>query len=160
MSEVLQKSFSQVKIITSEYDINTKKKIRDMESINFNRFSPDTSSDIIVIRMNVIGVQKISNIKIGIVKFNGEVVSYGETNSDNTKSSGNIGIERSPSVIYKEKLFSFFPGLNIDSEYSNNNNVSINNLTNNSSEYVYLNIKSNNLVERGYIGYKWFFKFA
>lgn len=110
--------------------------------------------------MNVIGVRKISNIKLCITESSETVSGSGTINSDGSVSEGNFGIEHSPILSVKTSLTSFMPGINVNGIASNNNNVSISNSSNTESEYIYLNMKSPDSVKRNHTSYKWIFDFS
>lgn len=153
------KSFPNVKLIMSEYNATTGKEIRALESLNFGRTFPNSYCTPTVIRMNVSNVTKIKNIRLGLIKCSYDVIASGTTNLDNSVTEGNFGIEKSQTIVNKIVLTSFFPGVNTTGTHSDLNNILVNNLTDNSSEYVYLNFKTSDSVNRGFIGYKWFFDF-
>jgi hypothetical protein len=153
------KPFSGVKLITTEYNAVTGSEIRVLESLNFGRTFPDSYCTPIVLKMNVSGVTKIKNIRLGLVKCSYDVISSGTINPDNSVTEGNFGIEKSQMLTNKTTLTSFFSGINTTDTHSDLNNILVNNLTDNSSEYVYLNLKTQDNVNRGFVGYKWFFDF-
>ena len=156
---VIIKPHAAVKVIMVQYDLETKEAIRTLESLNFDKTSPDLFSKPIVIKMNVSGATKIKNIRLGIVKASQEFIAGGSTNSDHSVTEGNFGIEHANTIIQKSSLSSFFPGINTTITPADENNILINNLTDNGSEYIYLNVRMLNSINRGYVGYKWFFDF-
>lgn len=149
-----------VRVEVYEYDPITEESTRRLGSFNFDKTTLLEFSTPIVIKMNVTGVQKIDNIKIGIVKSSITLTSGGSTNPDGSMSEGNVGIEHSTALNQRTCLTSFFGGLNTTESPSNGNNVSINNLSNTESEYLYLSMKMPDTTTRGYIGLKWFFDFV
>lgn len=149
-----------MKVEMTEYDAVTGQKIRKLTSINFGKTSLNMMSTPIVIKMNVIGVRKISNIKLCITESSETVSGSGTINSDGSVSEGNFGIEHSPILSVKTSLTSFMPGINVNGIASNNNNVSISNSSNTESEYIYLNMKSPDSVKRNHTSYKWIFDFS
>jgi len=151
---------SGVRIEITEYNPVTGNATRKLSSLNFDRTTLEQFSTPIVIKMNVVGVQKIDNIKIGIIKSSIQIQSSGETNSDGSKTCGNIGIEHSTELIEKSALTSFFPGLNSLGSPASSQNVLISNSSDTNSEYIYLNLQMPETSGRGYIGFKWFFDFV
>jgi len=112
------------------------------------------------VKMNVIGVKKITNIKLCIIESSEIVSGTGTKNSDGSSENGNFGIEHSSSLLTKTSLTSFFSGSNQTGSPSSENNVYIDNSSNTESEYVYFNAKMPNSVSRGYVIYKWIFDFS
>lgn len=154
------KAHASVRVEVTEYDPVTGSATRNLSSLNFDRTTLAQFSTPVVIKMNVIGVQKINNVKIGIVKSSTAVTSSGTTNSDGSKTDGNVGIEHSPQLVSKSTLTSFFAGENTDGSPSDANNVSVNRSSDTESEYIYINAKMPDQSGRGYIGFKWFFDFV
>jgi hypothetical protein len=150
---------SQVRVEVTEYNPNTGMASRKLLSLNFDKTSVMQFSTPIVIKMNVKGVQKIDNIKIGIMKSSIDVESEGEARLDGSKPTGNVGVEHSPSLSEKSSLSSYFGGINETGSPSDVNNVAISNSTDTESEYIYLSVKMPDVSSRGYIGIKWFFDF-
>ena len=149
-----------VKVEMTEYDQTTGEEIRKITSINFGIASLEKRSSPIAIKMNVIGVNKIKNIKLCIMESSETVSGSGTENSDGSVPEGDFGIEHSPTLAEKSSLTSFFSGTNSSGSASNINNVLISNASNTESEYVYLNIKTPSEVSRNYVKYKWIFDFA
>ena len=144
----------------TEYDPATKKIIRQISSVNFGITSLQRKSTPVVIKMNVVGVRKISNIQLAIIRCSELISASGIKYPDGSYSEGNFGIEHSSTLEEKTNLTRFFGGINILLNPVYENNVLIINTSNTESEFVYLNIKTPNVIERGYIGYKWFFDFS
>ena len=159
-TEIKTQEFPNVKVVMVEYDMATGQAIRTLESLNFDKTTVNSFCTPVVIKMNVVGVKKISNIRLGIINSSQTFSTNLERNSDQSISDGIFGIEHNKNIIIKQTLNSFFAGINDDGKPNNENNVLINNLTNNSSEYIYLNTKTRNHIERGFISYKWFFDFV
>jgi len=149
-----------VTIEVTEYDPESGGALRPLKSLNFDKTSPGKFSTPVVIKMNVKGVQKISDIRLGITKSSLDLTSSGEENEDGTSATGNFGIEHSSALVEKSDLTTFFSGINTSSSQANENNVLIDNSTLTESEYVYLNVQMPSSTARGYIGYKWFFDFS
>ncbi len=149
-----------VKVEMSIYDPITKEVVKQINSVNFGITPLQQGSTPIVIKMNVIGVKKISNIKLAIVKCSETVSGIGTQNSDGSFPEGNFGIEHSSALEEKNSLSSFFGSTNTLTSPVYEDNVLINNTTNTESEFVYLNIKTPNLIKRGFVYYKWFFDFS
>jgi len=149
-----------VRVEISVYDPITKEVIRQINSVNFGITSLQQESIPVIIKMNVIGVKKINNIKLSIVKCSETVAGSGTQYSDGSFPEGNFGIEHSPTIEQKDALSRFFGSINTLASPVDINNVSINNTTNTESEFVYLNIKTPNFIERGCVYYKWFFDFS
>ena len=150
---------SQVSVEVTEYNPATGLSTRVLPSLNLDRTTILQFSTPISIKMNVRGVQKIDNIKIGITKASITVESSGSTNEDGSKTDGNVGIEHSQSLSEKETLSSYFGGINETGSPSDQNNVSISNSNDTESEYIFLSVKMPDVSCRGYIGIKWFFDF-
>lgn len=148
-----------VKVEVAEYDPITGEVTRKLTSLNFDRTTLLHFSTPIVIKMNVVGVQKIDNIQLGITKCSFEITSGGTTNSDGTKTSGNVGIEHSRQLSQKTSLTSFFAGINTVGSPADTSNVSIRRSSDTESEYIYINLQMPETTGRGYIGLKWFFDF-
>ncbi len=151
--------FPLVKVVMVEYDSVTGEPLRTLDSLNFERTSPNFFCTPIVIKMNVSGVTKITNIRLGLIKSFYPVTSDGTLNSDGSMSIGNFGFEQSTTFTPKTSLSSFFSAINENKTTSDSHNIKINNLSDNGTGYIYLSLKTNNSVDRGYVGYKWFFDF-
>ena len=149
-----------VRVEVTEYSPVTGLPTRQLTSINLDKTTILHFSTPIVIKMNVVGVQKIDNIKLGIMKASLVIESSGTTNTDGSKTEGNAGIEKSLMLTEKVELTSFFGGINTTEFPSDENNVSIKNSTATKSEYVYLSLQMPDNSCRGYIGLKWFFDFV
>jgi hypothetical protein len=158
--QIIVKRHPDVKVIMTEYDMITKKPIRTLESLNFGKTSPGLRSDPVIIRMNVAGVTKIKDIRLGVLDASQNPNGTGQIYPDQSSENGIFGIEHHNSIVQKNSLSSFFHSLNTTNLPSDPGNVLIKNLTDNSSEYVYLNVKMINEVEKGYINCKWFFDFV
>jgi hypothetical protein len=111
--------------------------------------------------MFVNGALQIQNIKLGVVAADPQLPEgSGDANSDGSVAAGNFGVEHSNSFSARTSLSSFFGGINVSGLSSDSYNVSIENRAENSSEYVYLNIKAPAGITQGYVRYKWFFEFT
>jgi len=142
------------------YDQETGEMVKTSKSLNMNTANPGEYTKPIAIRMFVDGVSKIDNVRIGVVGGSAQITGSGTENSDGSVSSGNAGIEHSQTLQKKTDLTSFFPGKNETKTSIGGNLVSIGTLTRNSTEYVYLNIMTENSPGSGFIKYKWFFDLA
>jgi hypothetical protein len=149
-----------VSVQITEYDPETGQPSRQLDSINLDRTTPSEQSTPIVIKMNVIGVDKISNIRLGLVKSSETVSGSGSQADDGSVPSGNIGIEHSSSLVEKILLTSFFNGTNQNGVPASTNNIKINNSSRTESEFIYLNVTTPNAVKRGFLKFKWFFDFS
>lgn len=149
-----------VRVEMTEYDPETGWEVRKITSLNFGATPLEKMSTPMAIKMNVIGVKKVANIKLCIIESSEVVSGTGTKNSDGSSEFGNFGIEHSGSLSTKTLLTSFFSGSNPTGSPSSNNNISISNSSNTESEYVYFNAKMPNSVSRGYVIYKWIFNFS
>jgi hypothetical protein len=141
------------------YDKKTGEVATIGKSLNMNTARPGEYTDPVVIRMFVEGVSKIDNVRIAVVGGSSETVGSGTENEDGSVSSGNAGIEHTETIEDKSELTSFFPGKNDTGTSTGGNLVSVNTLTRNSTEYIYLN-RLMGEPGSGYIKYKWFFDLA
>ena len=123
-----------VKVEVTEYDPITGLPLKHLSSLNFGSAQLNTSTSPLVIKMNVTGVRKISDIKLCILSSSQEIGNPGSTNADNTSTNGNFGIEHSPQFSQKSSLSTFFPGLNPTGIPSSSNNVLIDNVSDTQSE--------------------------
>jgi len=147
-------------ISLSLYDPATGEKIKDGKSLNFNKANVGEYTVPVVIRMFVNGAVKVENVKIGIVGSTDDIDGSGAVNTDGSVAVGSAGIEHGKTVEEKTELTSFFPGSNETELSTGGNLVSVDNITANSTEYVYLNIRVSESAGSGYIKYKWFFDMA
>ena len=154
------KPHSGVRVEVTEYSPVTGLPTRQLTSLNLDKTTVLHFSTPIAIKMNVAGVHKIDNIKIGIMKSSLTIESSGATNSDGSKNNGNAGIEKSLMLTEKTTLTSFFGGINTTGSPSDENIVSVKNSTDTESEFVYLSLQMPDNSCRGYIGIKWFFDFV
>jgi hypothetical protein len=94
--------------------------------------------------------KNISNIKIALVDDGG--ISF---------SNDIFGITSSPQLSENITPTTYFQGLNTDNSYNNAYNIAIDNMTNNTSVYVYLSLKMplNYYVKTGMVQFKWFFDY-
>ena len=138
-----------------------KGRIADVDSLNFGKAMEGKDSGVIVVRMFANGTRKIRNIKLGVVASSPQNPDgSGSANADGSVPAGNFGVEHSSVLSEKTALDNFFSGINFSELSTDVSNVSVDNLTDNSSEYVYLNVKMPAGLVSGYIRYKWFFDFA
>jgi len=138
-----------------------KGRIADVDSLNFGKALEGKCSDVVAIRMFANSTQKIRNIKLGVVAADPqEPDGSGTANADGSVATGNLGVEHSSVLSEKTALGSFFAGVNLSELSTDANNVAVDNLTDNSSEYVYLNVRMPTGLVSGYVRYKWFFDFA
>lgn len=135
-----------VKVQVTEYDSETGLPLRSLSSINFGSSQINNFSSPIVIKMNVTGVRKAGNIKLCILSA--------------SQDAENFGIEHSPQFSQKDSLSSFFPGFNPTGDPSSPNNISIKNVSDTQSEFIYLNVKSPTTLHRGSVYFKWIFEFS
>jgi len=152
-------SFKNIQVLITEYNSSTGQSIRTIDSIHFGRILLESSSNPIIIKMNVIGVKSINNIRLGILDSSIDITGSGSIYEDNSVEYGIIGIEHSPIFYQKTNLTKFFPSLNIDDHPESSSNILINNSLNTESEFIYLNLKATTSITRGSIKYKWFFNF-
>ena len=148
---------SEAKISLLLYDAETGEKIKDCRSLNLNKANVGKYTTPVVIRMFENGTDKIENVKLGIVKSTETIVGSGLENTDGSVAAGNAGIEHGKTLTSKSELGSFFPGANTTESSTGGNLVSIDNMTSNSTEFIYLNTKVGNIIGNGYVKYKWFF---
>ena len=114
-----------------------KGRVADVDSLNFGKAMAGKSSSVVVIRMFADGTKKIRNIKLGVVAADPqEPNGSGTTYQDGSVAIGNLGVEHSSELDDRTSLGSFFLGTNLAELSTDDNNVSIDNLTDNSSEYV------------------------
>jgi hypothetical protein len=142
------------------YDPKTGTKIKSCKSLNFNKANVGEFTTPVVIRMFVNGAIKIENVRIGIVDSTETISGSGTANADGSVSAGNAGIEHSKTFIEKASLTRYFEGANETGISTGGKLVSVENLTANSTEYIYLNTKVGDEVGDGYVKYKWFFDMA
>ena len=101
-----------VEVELSIYDPVTKEVIKQVNSINFGITPLQQKSTPVIIKMNVVGVKKISNIKLSIVKCSEIISGSGTQNSDGSFPEGNFGIEHSSELEQKDSLSKFFGSVN------------------------------------------------
>jgi hypothetical protein len=143
------------------YDPVTGAKLKDATSLNFGKAQGGESTDVAVIRMFVNRALQIQNVKLGVVAASPQLPGgSGTAASDGSVAAGNFGIEHSNSFSARTSLSSFFEGVNVSGLSSGEYNVSIETRSENSSEYVYLNVKTPAAITQGYVRYKWFFEFT
>jgi len=136
-------------------------RLRDVPAINFNKAMGGEFSTIVPVRAFVNGTSKITNLRIAAVAASPQLPEGGgATNADGSMTSGNFGIEHGQQLVVKAGLSSFFPALNTSESPNSSANVSIGTLTENSSEYVYLNVHMPAGIADGFVRYKWFFDFS
>lgn len=151
---------SSISISLVLYDTETGEKVRDAKSLSFKKANSGEFTPPSVIRMFADGARKIENVRIGIIGSSGEITGSGDANDDGSVPSGDAGIEHAKSFQQRTELESFFPGMNETGLSSGGNLVSVNTLTENSTEYVYLSVKIPDGSRGGFVKYKWFFDMA
>lgn len=154
------KPFDSMKVEITEYDPLTGNVLRKLDSLHLGITALEKYSHPIVVKMNVKGTKRISNIRLSIIDSSIDISGSGTKYSDNSVPNGNVGIEHSLVLSEKNSLIKFFNGKNNSSSPSSSNNILIQNSTDTESEYIYLNVQSTDSIHRGYIIYKWFFEFA
>jgi len=143
------------------YDPETGDELKQSGSVNFGKAQGGEFTPVIVLRMSVNWAAQIANVKLGVVAASPQLPQgSGNSNSDGSVALGNFGIEHAASFTARTTLSSFFPSLNLTGLSSDDANVAVSNLDENSSEYVYLNVKTPSGITQGYVRYKWFFDFA
>ena len=149
-----------LKVSMSLYDSETGARIKTIGSLNFDKAMPGQCTDIKVIKMAVEGANQIANVKLCIIGSDPVVPNgSGSVNTDGSVSSGNIGIEHTLVFTEKTSLDSFFRDYNLTGLASNTNNVAVGISDETTSEFIYLNLKTNSSIGRGYIKFRWFFDF-
>lgn len=154
------RQYSSVKVEVTEYDSETGLPLKTLSSLNFGSAQLNNFTSPMVIKMNVAGVRKISNIKLCVLSSSQTIESSGTKNSDNTSPDGNFGIEHELNFSQKSSLSTFFSGVNPTGDPSSYNNVLIKNVSDTQSEFIYLTVKSPDSVNRGSLYFKWFFEFS
>ena len=153
-------TFQEIKATLQLHDDITGVVKRNSDSVNFKHSQIDTYSDVATVSLNVSGVTRIKNVKLGIVRSdliapNGS----GEVNDDGSVAVGSFGIEHSKVFTEKVALNSFFNGINSTSSPNHENNVVVGTREDTSSEFVFLTVKVSSDIQRGHVLYKWFFDF-
>ena len=149
-----------LKVSMSLYDSETGARIKTIGSLNFDKAMPGEWTGVKVIKMAVEGANQIANVKLCIVGSDPVVPNgSGSTNFDGSAAVGDIGIEHSLVFTEKTSLTSFFRDYNLTELASSANNVAIGISDETTSEFVYLNLKTNDSIGRGYIKFRWFFDF-
>ena len=142
------------------YDPETGEELKNADSVNFGKAQGGQFTDVAAIRMFVNRAIQIRNLKLGVVAASPQLPDgSGTANADGSVASGNFGVEHSTAFSARTALDGFFSALNLTGLSSDGGNVAIGNLDENSSEYVYLNVKTPTGITQGYIRYKWFFDF-
>jgi hypothetical protein len=142
------------------YDPETGNELKQVKSANFGKAQGGEFTDVVVLRMFVNQATQITNVKLGVVASSPQLpAGSGSANSDGSVASGNFGVEHAFSFTARTSLTSFFPDLNLTGLSSDDANVAIGNIDENSSEYVYMNVKTPTGITQGYVRYKWFFDF-
>ena len=123
----------------------------DAQSLSFGPLASGETSETKIIYLNVPSAKAIRNIKIALL-------DTGET----TFSSNSFGIETRDLLNYNLIPNSYFEGLNTDNLSTNIYNISIPNLGENFSQYVYINMKvpDNQSIGDGIVKLTWFFDYA
>ena len=123
----------------------------DAQSLSFGPLASGETSETKIIYLNVPSAKAIRNIKLGLAGT-GEI----------TFSSNSFGIETRDLLGYNIIPNGYFEGLNTDNLATNIYNISIPNLGENFSQYVYINIKvpSNQAIGDGIVKLTWFFDYA
>lgn len=121
------------------------------DAFNFGGLAPSETSPAIIISFNVPNVQAITNIRLGLI-------SAGGINFDDDI----FGITTSPEIRSDIKPSKYFQGINVTRSATSNYNVSVANLDNYNSEYVYINIRlpEDNFLGEGVVRYVWFFDYV
>lgn len=149
-----------LKVSMSLYDSETGERIKTINSLNFDKAMPGEWTDVKVVKMSVDGASQIANVKLCVTASSPVAPDgSGTVNSDGSVSTGNIGVEHSLVFAERTSLTSFFPGYNLTGLASNAHNVSIGNSNETTSEFVYMNLKTNDGIGRGYIKFRWFFDY-
>jgi hypothetical protein len=150
-----------IDITISLYDQVTGDKIKDSISLNLEKANPGTYTAPMAIRMFANGATQIKNIKLCISSGSPQIPGGGGTaNADGSVSVGNFGVEHGQTLEEKTALTSFFSAFNLSNTQSDDANVEIGNMTENSSEFVYLNAKMPEQIGEGHVVYRWFFDFV
>ncbi len=131
-------------------DSKQTRKIAFASSFSFGTIASGETLDPIIIMLRVPYAKNISNIKIALVDDGG--ISF---------SNDIFGITSSPQLSENITPTTYFQGLNTDNSYNNAYNIAIDNMTNNTSVYVYLSLKMplNYYVKTGMVQFKWFFDY-
>jgi len=159
-SQITVTPYESVRANIIEYDADTQEVIRTTESLHFGTTPPGQYSVPVVIKLNVVNVQAIDNIRLAIVKTGAQGTgASGTNNDDNSVTQGNYGIEHSENLVVKSSLNSFFPGVNGTEDPASAFNVDIGRLSKTESEYIYLNVKMPSSTQVSYVTYRWFFDF-
>lgn len=150
------KPFSTISVDIATYDGGYNTGYKHSRSVNLKKANPGQPTEPVVIRMFVNNARAIKNIKIAVVESNNITVSSsGTQNPDGSMTGGNAGI--SHSVTPSIPITSYFKGYNTTGTPTDPNNVSVENGTKNSSEYIALNVTTPNFICEGYLSYRWFF---
>jgi len=120
-------------------------------AFNFGTIAPGETSKTIIVNLHVLYVQAITNIKLGLIDAGNLTLqndTFGITNSALLKSN----------IIPT----SYFQGINTNGTSSNAYNISIPNLDNKKSNYVYLNVTlpRSNVIGTGVIRFQWFLDYS
>ena len=120
-------------------------------SFNFGTLAPGETSQTIIISLQIPHTRAIGSIKLGLVD-----------NGDIPLQSTTFGITSSAELRSDITPETYFQGVNSDNTSTNAYNISIDNLKNDTSNYVYLNITLplSQPINSGIIKYKWFFDYS
>lgn len=141
----------EVEVLLFESGIENSKVTKRRGAFNFGTIAPGETSKILVAQLKSLNTLAIGNIKIGLIDTGGITFApniFGLTSLFEIRSDINID--------------TYFQGVNTQKNSTSIYNISIDNLTNLKSNYIYLNINlpHNQTLENGVIRYAWFFDYA
>lgn len=121
------------------------------KSLNFGILAPSETSEPLIIALRIKLATTIGQIKLGLVDEGG--ISF---------STSTFGITASPDLYTNLTPSTYFLGVNTSSSETSPYNISVKNKTNQTSEYVYLNLTlpESQDFKTGTIRYKWFFDYT
>ena len=120
-------------------------------SLSFGPLAPGAISETKIIYLNAHNAQTINNIRIALVDTGG-IVFAPQT----------FGIDFRGYIDYNLVPETYFQGVNTDNSPTNLFNISVGNLDNLTSQYVYLNVRMpvNQAVQAGVCRMRWYFEWA
>jgi hypothetical protein len=120
------------------------------KSFTFGTIASGEVTTPIIMSLRIPNTQKINDIKIALTNTGGI-----------TFANDIFGVTTYPALSSNMIPSTYFQGVNTDNNDLNIYNISVKNLTDNTSEYVYLNISfpSNQYVNYGVLKFRWFFSY-
>ena len=153
-------------IVTREYNPTTGEFVGNISSLSLGRIIVGTSSPVKVIDFAFIGVNSVSNIKLGLMNSGGIVVNHdpGQTpQSDGSVLTGKFGLEHTTNFDLAKAaspLQRFYLAVNGTGGASDAYNIDVENRSDTVSQFVYISlVLDNNDLGATAAVYKVFFDF-